>query len=61
MEIKNNTKGLYRKIFFLILRISLKLNIRTGPFKILQPGNQEIGEFDVVQKRRETDFKASKL
>ena len=30
----------------------------TGPLKILDPHNQEIGELYVVQERRATDFEA---
>ena len=33
----------------------------TGPFTILEPRDQGIGEFYVVQERRETDFEAPKL
>ena len=29
----------------------------TGPFTMLEPQDQEIGEFYVAQKRRATDFK----
>ena len=33
----------------------------TRPFTILEPQDQDIGEFYVVQERRTTDFEASKL
>ena len=33
----------------------------TNPFSILEPQDQEIGEFYVVQERRATDLKAPKL
>ena len=33
----------------------------TGPSTILEPEDQEIGEFYAAQERRATDFKASKL
>ena len=33
----------------------------TSPFPMLEPPNPWIGEFYVVQERRETDFKARKL
>ena len=33
----------------------------TGPFTILQPHNQEISEFYVVQERRATDLEAPQL
>ena len=33
----------------------------TNPFTILEPQDQEIGEFYVVQERHMTDFKAPKL
>ena len=36
-------------------------NFPTVPFPILEPHDQEIGEFYVVQKRRVTDFEAPKL
>ena len=32
----------------------------TGPITILEPRDQEIGEFYVVQERHETDYKAKK-
>ena len=35
--------------------------IPTSPFTILEPQDQGIGEFYVVQKRRATDFEAPKL
>ena len=34
---------------------------QTGPFTILQPQDQEIGEFNSVQERCSTDFEAPKL
>ena len=33
----------------------------TNPFIILEPRDQEIGEFYVVEERRATDFEAPKL
>ena len=33
----------------------------TNPFTMLEPQDQEIGEFYVLQERRATDFEASKL
>ena len=33
----------------------------TNPFTILEPRDQEIGQFYVVQKRHAVDFKAPKL
>ena len=33
----------------------------TNPFTILEPRDQEIGEFYLVQERRATDFEAPKL
>ena len=33
----------------------------TGPFTILEPKDQEIGEFYEVQERRATDIEAPKL
>ena len=33
-------------------------DISTDPFKILEPRNQEIGEFYDVQEHRPTDFEA---
>ena len=36
-------------------------HLQTGPFTILQPQDQEIGEFYSVQERRSTDFEAPKL
>ena len=39
----------------------IKLEYPTGPFTILEPRDQEIAEFDEVQERRATDFKAPKL
>ena len=38
--------------------ILLNRSIPTGPFAGLEPENLDIGEFDKVQKRRPTDFKA---
>ena len=35
--------------------------IRTSPFIVWKPQNQEIGEFYFIQKCRTTDFKATKL
>ena len=32
-----------------------------NPFTILEPCDQDIGEFYLVQERRATDFEASKL
>ena len=37
------------------------LSLPTGPFTIFEPYDQEIGDFYVAQKRRRTDFEASKL
>ena len=36
-------------------------NLPTNLFTILEPRDQEIGKFYVVQERRETDFEAPKL
>ena len=40
---------------------SFLLYFPTSPFTILEPQDQEIGEFYVIQERRATDFEASKL
>ena len=39
----------------------LKLRSPIGPFTILKPHNQDIGNFYVVQERCMTDFKAQKV
>ena len=40
---------------------NVNLNNLTDPFTILEPRNQAIGKFYVVQERRVTDFKAQRL
>ena len=53
-------RALYR-ICYEIIKIGELINHPIGPFTILQPDDQEIGEFRAVQKRRATDFEAPEL
>ena len=46
---------------FVSKRSVLSLTLPNGPFTILQPRDQEIGEFCEVQDSRTTDVKAPKL
>ena len=41
--------------------ISFYSNDPISPFTILEPRNQQIGRFNAVQERRETDFEARNL
>ena len=53
-KMKNSRSGIIARNF-------LSLHRPTNLFTILEPQDQEICEFCVVQKRRATDFDASKL
>ena len=48
-------------VLVVVLFPQIPENCPTDPFTILEPRSQEIGEFDVVQKRRKADFEAQKL
>ena len=47
--------------FLHISKLFKRAGCPTGPFTVLKPRDEEIGEFYEVQKRRATDFKALKL
>ena len=51
----------YRSIFFKFLLRTYIVANPTSPFTILEPRDQEIGEFYVAEERRATDFEAQKL
>ena len=44
-----------------VVRVSIVIKYPTSPFTILDPQDQEIDEFYVVEESRTADFEVSKL